>query len=1206
MATVCSKCGVPQPEIPGLQFCVQCGQNLANSQRVADPPAPADVRAGTLNIQDSILNRAEIQMTVDVRGQSTGSGGPAAATGGKLTIQDSVVTAESIDMSVHHEYITNIISDPTREKEERFKELVDLYLDRYGVSGIMSVEPSLCEEGRKIGLSVVTCRQILLDQQRALQAIQAHQQTFESSRKKFRLRFDNRPAGDQMLSLAEVVAQLNQNRSIHVVPSVDVDQNHQWRPVWRLEEIFRHPELQLYCYSNGQTIRASQAQVCSDCGRVYRRDRIPSDGVCKTCQKQRAAGHREEQHRADLLQAQANLKQLDQEEWRAIPAGAFIMGSPDWENGRGKDERTHPVHIVHPFLVSVTPVTESLFKKVIGAGDTGGRPDYPQTNCSWKDAIEFCNQYSRRLGMMPVYRSLGGDESVQYEWDRAAVGVRLLTEAEWEYACRAGQQGPIYGEFELDEVAQFEDLELEPLKQRLPNQWGLNNMLGGVWELVWDEKTEYPDREVVDPAVQDGGGSVVLRGGSFADPASDCRCGRRSSCSRTHKSNLIGFRIAISIFGEASDVAWCIKRFGAEFRQSREETSNTAAKATDPRSTGKQATAYSTLSGLIDADDETEDSPPVQMPPEPAPVGPMSPPAPAEAAAPRTSEAPPAPPPSARHSEPAAEAVGVMPNPETSAPVVGATTAPTAASGPPIIYEDDDVDSQTESHVPSQSWADEATMVMGVTQTPVQPRRHEVQDIQPLQPEVATKLTPPSRTEKIPVASRNVQGLTQVAPPTFGKQTAPSSRSLPVGLIIGAAAAALLLVVGAVVMIVMLTRTPDEPKASQPTASINPSSAETQANAPTSLMTVPSETASTQNSVEQESESNMNESSASSAPATAPWEPASNSQTAEPSGGFQETNGSTTGQYPPPSSSQETPSVSTVTPASAPAPAPANEPIAEPTDFYVVRATGGAKPTIVRGIAGISNGGQVLSGPFTLPDAQKAIREIEENLARQARVPVIPLVTTSLVMNLILSEVHGKDIFSSDNSGFHGVLHGTPRSEGRALVFNGTSDYIVMDAFKSMDLREDMTIEVLAKVGRSVVSGGLYMMVWRGDDQAGKDPYGFSITDGALEFRRDLNKQFKARCALTWLAFDEFHVFAAVHRSEQKTLELWVDGRKINSVAADGKLKYKTDKMKTFIGAMDGNSQFFKGAIGAVRLFDRALEPPELEQDAKALLAPPR
>ena len=151
------------------------------------------------------------------------------------------------------------------------------------------------------------------------------------------------------------------------------------------------------------------------------------------------------------------------------------------------------------------------------------------------DAVRFCNALSRLERMAPAYRVRSDGDDV--EWDVTADGYRLPTEAEWEYACRAGTTGARYGP--LDDIAWYRGNSEERLREgggKRPNDWGLYDMLGNVWEWCWD---------VYDAEVY--GTYRVLRGGGWSDEHWSCRASVRRRSHPTFTIDDVGFRIARSI-----------------------------------------------------------------------------------------------------------------------------------------------------------------------------------------------------------------------------------------------------------------------------------------------------------------------------------------------------------------------------------------------------------------------------------------------------------------------------------------------------------------------------------------------------------------------------------------------------------------------------------------------------------------------------------
>jgi len=189
-----------------------------------------------------------------------------------------------------------------------------------------------------------------------------------------------------------------------------------------------------------------------------------------------------------------------------------------------------------PFDIAITPVTQATYFEV-----TGKRPSTkicdacPVESVSWLDAVAFCNSLSRRNQLEQAYVIDFAGETAKVIPD--SKGFRLPTEAEWEYACRAGTQSSRYGE--LDEIAWYAENscdQLQPVGLKQPNTWGLHDMLGNVWEWCADQY----DEEVY-------GLYRVFRGGGWADQERGCLASNRRRSHPTFKIEDLGFRIAKSL-----------------------------------------------------------------------------------------------------------------------------------------------------------------------------------------------------------------------------------------------------------------------------------------------------------------------------------------------------------------------------------------------------------------------------------------------------------------------------------------------------------------------------------------------------------------------------------------------------------------------------------------------------------------------------------
>ncbi len=283
-----------------------------------------------------------------------------------------------------------------------------------------------------------------------------------------------------------------------------------------------------------------------------------------------------------------------------IPAGRFLMGSPEEEVGRYDWERQHEVVLSRDFAVGVFPVTQGLWTQVIGTNPSlfqGGEPAQavlrPVEQVSWFEAVAFCNVMSTRWGLEPFYRRSDGQpygpEEARAEiipeikgWEGS--GWRLPTEAEWEYACRAGTKEATYaGDLEilgvsnsplLDEIGWYLGNSVEeyeggwdllgwvkrqfkaaksrthPVGLKRANGFGLHDMLGNVYEWCWDWICDYPSGTEANPSV-DPEGPIddqfrAVRGGSWYSRARWVRAAARRSNASGRCYDEVGLRVVRS------------------------------------------------------------------------------------------------------------------------------------------------------------------------------------------------------------------------------------------------------------------------------------------------------------------------------------------------------------------------------------------------------------------------------------------------------------------------------------------------------------------------------------------------------------------------------------------------------------------------------------------------------------------------------------
>jgi len=237
-----------------------------------------------------------------------------------------------------------------------------------------------------------------------------------------------------------------------------------------------------------------------------------------------------------------------------VPAGKFMMGSSGSGEARGQGEwPVHEVVITRPFLVARYEVTQGIWEEVMGENPSafiGCGPDCPVESVSWNRAVEFYNTLSEREGLRPAYR-IKGD---QVRWDRNADGYRLPTEAEWEYACRAGTVTRFNTgdtDADLGWAAWYKHntkRKTRPVGQKAANSLGLYDMHGNVWEWCWDRYGPYPSIAVKDPAGPTSSGSArVYRGGAWNCITRFCRSTQRNSRHPTFRENYLGLRLFRSL-----------------------------------------------------------------------------------------------------------------------------------------------------------------------------------------------------------------------------------------------------------------------------------------------------------------------------------------------------------------------------------------------------------------------------------------------------------------------------------------------------------------------------------------------------------------------------------------------------------------------------------------------------------------------------------
>ena len=212
-----------------------------------------------------------------------------------------------------------------------------------------------------------------------------------------------------------------------------------------------------------------------------------------------------------------------------IPAGRFVMGSPEDEEGRQPNERQHEVRISEGYWMGKYEVTQGEWEAVMGESPSYFKscgPPCPVEEVSWEDVQRFIRRLNAR-------ESGKGNR------------YRLPTEAEWEYAARAGTAGARYGE--LDLIVWWDsnsDGETHPVGLKRANAWGLHDMLGNVreWTADW-YRAEYPSGSVTDPGGPSTGSRRVVRGGSWGGGERHVRSASRGNLPPGRDYDTLGFRV---------------------------------------------------------------------------------------------------------------------------------------------------------------------------------------------------------------------------------------------------------------------------------------------------------------------------------------------------------------------------------------------------------------------------------------------------------------------------------------------------------------------------------------------------------------------------------------------------------------------------------------------------------------------------------------
>jgi formylglycine-generating enzyme required for sulfatase activity len=255
-------------------------------------------------------------------------------------------------------------------------------------------------------------------------------------------------------------------------------------------------------------------------------------------------------------------------QWILVPAGSFIMGSPEAElGGRPDEELLHSVTLSNDYWMMAAEITHDQFEATMGYNPSSfpGGADYPVEQATWHEFAAYANELSLLQGIEPCYECSGSaadSDCVFREGFRspyACPGYRLPTEAEWEFAARAGTTTAT-SNGDLDRTDCGWSTTLEPIAwycdnagnmtqgvaQKESNPWGFFDLLGNVAEWCHDWFGDYSATPVTDPAGPATGTHRLLRGGAWNSSPGNVRAARRSRFAPSFRSSNFGARLVLT------------------------------------------------------------------------------------------------------------------------------------------------------------------------------------------------------------------------------------------------------------------------------------------------------------------------------------------------------------------------------------------------------------------------------------------------------------------------------------------------------------------------------------------------------------------------------------------------------------------------------------------------------------------------------------
>ena len=254
-----------------------------------------------------------------------------------------------------------------------------------------------------------------------------------------------------------------------------------------------------------------------------------------------------------------------------LPGGTFDMGCTSSQSScENWESPVHTVTLTHDFWLEETEVAQGQWQALMGNNPSNFGPSSPAANCgldcpletvNWWEALDFANAVSSAEGLAPCYTLTGCTNTSGNDMECSSVtvnsptvydcdGYRLPTEAEWEYAARAGADLYLYAGSNITEDVAWYVLNagstIHAVAGKLANDWGLHDMSGNVWEWSWDRYGSYPSSSpITNPEGPSTGSFRVRRGGGWGNPASGTRVAARSGSGLPGvRQSYLGFRLA--------------------------------------------------------------------------------------------------------------------------------------------------------------------------------------------------------------------------------------------------------------------------------------------------------------------------------------------------------------------------------------------------------------------------------------------------------------------------------------------------------------------------------------------------------------------------------------------------------------------------------------------------------------------------------------